>query len=137
MNLQGLKTLLGIPAEDTTQDERLALLMAAAVDYVRQDLGVYFELFKNPDTGLLELPALVKLGIAKLVENVDRDPAVKSESIGGLSQTFDNNTAGTIASIYFAPFRRSFGFLPARRIPPANEDIYVLPAPLGGDLDGR
>lgn len=138
MTLDELKTLLGIPLDDNSQDARLGILLAAALQFVELDLAQHLERFRDPGTNLIVLPALVKVGVAKLVESVDRDPGVKSESIGGMTQTFDTATASLIAQTYFNPFRRAFGFVPARSpFQAVDQDVLVLPPLPGGDLDGR
>lgn len=117
MDLAELKILLGIPPDDVSGDARLAILLEAGLDAAKSYIGDDWENFKNPITGVYELPALVRLGISKLVESADLG-GVKSESIGGLSMTFDTNASTVIYQTYFNPFRRggygSFGFVAAR-----------------------
>jgi hypothetical protein len=107
MTLEELKTLLGIAAEDTSQDAVLTLYLEAGIDAAKQ----YANLLEW-DT-LTELPAPVKLGISRWVQanqlRAERS-GVQSESIGGMTQTF---TSGGSDGVTFAesyslwnPYRR-------------------------------
>lgn len=109
MTLDELKLLLGLPLDQNDDDARLSILLQAGIDYAIDYAGQPF----TDDAGNLALPALVKVGIAKLVEASDRE-GVKSESIGGLSQTFETGVALAIANAYFRKYR-SFRFVAARR----------------------
>lgn len=124
MSLDELKTLLGIPLTDNSEDARLLILLDAAMDFVRAYLGTTYETFKNETTGDYLLPSLVKVGISKLVEAADRDPAVTSESIGGMSQSFGGPSTDAIALAYFKPYGRKFGFIAARS--PFQPDVEIL-----------
>lgn len=103
MTLAELKTLLGVAAEDTSKDAYYALMLEsgllAAQEYCNR---LDFLTLVNAESGLLELPAAVKLGIVEWVkanEGQSERGGVVSESIGGMSQTFEGG-----ASIYGAAF---------------------------------
>lgn len=133
MTLDELKTLLGIPLDDTSKDELLKILLPAAIDFV-------FERTQNPFTrdedGNIILPAGVKLAISMMIQavlaaGVGTDGAdagmVESERVGPMQQTFRNpaeiwrtgsgaaGAAGGDAAPWFVllkPYNR-FRFVPA------------------------
>lgn len=107
MTLEELKSLLGIAAGDTSQDAILSLYLEAGIEAVKE----YANLLEW-DT-ITELPAPVRLGIARWVEanrtRAERN-GVQSESIGGMTQTFTNGGSDgvTFAESYslWSPYRK-------------------------------
>lgn len=96
MTLDELKTLLGIPAEDTSKDALLEILLSAAIDFV-------IEWTQNPftknDSDAIILPSGVKLAISMMIQaalaaGIGTEGAaagvVESEQVGQLRQTFRN-----------------------------------------------
>jgi|GEM_PF-818856 len=96
MTLAELKILLGISSEDTSKDELLKLLLAAAIDFV-------VEWTRNPfsrdENGEIVLPDGVKVAISMMIQavlaaGVGTEGAnagmVESEQVGQLRQTFRN-----------------------------------------------
>src|SRR5699024_3525050 len=80
MDLEELKLRLDIAVDDTSNDDRLTLMLEDAIDFVRRICGREFD----------PLPPTVKSVITKFVqyEYSGMNDGVVSESIGGMSQTF-------------------------------------------------
>lgn len=121
MTLAELKALLGIPAEDASRDVELALMLesglVAAQEYCDK---LDFLTLVDPVTGLLILPAAVKLGIYEWVkanQTVSRRQGVTSESIGGLSQSFsgDGVAVYSVAHQHWAPYHSQVRFFVSGR----------------------
>ncbi|AOH54482.1 hypothetical protein ABE28_008965 [Peribacillus muralis] len=88
MTLSELKQLMGIAAEDTTQDAILSLYLESALD----DAKTYAD---KLDWTTGSLPGAIKLGIvrwAELAQVRKERSGIQSESIGGMSQTFLNGS---------------------------------------------
>lgn len=80
MDLKELKLRLGIPIDDTSQNERLSLFLEDAIDFVQSVCGRDFK----------SLPPAAKGVIEKYVrDEMAGNSGVVSESIGGMSQTFE------------------------------------------------
>ncbi|MDX5982259.1 hypothetical protein SIL77_13425 [Exiguobacterium profundum] len=121
MTLDELKVLLGIPAEDTSRDIELALMLesglVAAQEYCDK---LDFLTLVDPVSGLLVLPAAVKLGIYEWVKasrTVSRRQGVTAESIGGLSQSFSGDATAVYSSVHthWAPYHSAVRFFPVGR----------------------
>lgn len=121
MTLDELKVLLGIPAEDTSRDIELALMLesglVAAQEYCDK---LDFLTLVDPVSGLLVLPAAVKLGIYEWVKasrTVSRRQGVTAESIGGLSQSFSGDATAVYSSAHthWAPYHSAVRFFPVGR----------------------
>jgi hypothetical protein len=86
MTLDELKRRLQIPDEDTSKDEYLQIVLEEAIGWVQNVCGQDFIV-----DGELRLPAVAKSVIAQYVSfELQNNAGVKSESIGGMSQTFDS-----------------------------------------------
>ncbi|RUL56468.1 phage head-tail connector protein [Lysinibacillus antri] len=84
MNLNELKTLL--PNTNNLSDAYLQLKLDEAVDFVKRVCNQDFTV-----DGVLTLPASVKGIVAQYVDfELQGNAGIKSESIGGMSQTFDS-----------------------------------------------
>jgi Phage gp6-like head-tail connector protein len=93
MELAELKKLLGIAEGDTSQDAILSLYLEAGLDAAK----AYTNLL-DWET-ITELPAPVRLGIAKWVEANPLRSArngVQSESMAGMTQTFTNGGSDNV-----------------------------------------
>ena len=121
MTLDELKVLLGIPAEDTSRDIELALMLesglVAAQEYCDK---LDFLTLVDPVSGLLVLPAAVKLGIYEWVKasrTVSRRQGVTAESIGGLSQSFSSDATAVYSSAHthWSPYHSAVRFFPVGR----------------------
>lgn len=92
MTLAELKALLGIPDEDTSQDAMLQLYLEAALEQAVTYCN-RFDWSQDP----LVLPASITLGIVRFVrikQDLDgRSVGVQSESIGGMSQSFNTDAS--------------------------------------------
>jgi hypothetical protein len=118
MTLEELKTLLGIEEGDTSQDAILSLYLEAGLEAAKK----YTNLL-DWET-ITELPATVKLGIAKWVEanqlRAERT-GVQSESIAGMTQTFASGVSDgvTFAESYslWGSYHKNSGvvFRPSKR----------------------
>ncbi|WP_262417705.1 phage head-tail connector protein [Bacillus sp. YC2] len=85
MELSELKTRLGIPVDDETQDACLQIELDDAIEHA-------VDYCNNPFTnkeGELFLPSPIKKGIALMIK-IDRtgQPGVTAHSIGGMSKSF-------------------------------------------------
>lgn len=121
MTLDELKVLLGIPAEDTSRDIELGLMLesglVAAQEYCDK---LDFLTLVDPVSGLLVLPAAVKLGIYEWVKasrTVSRRQGVTAESIGGLSQSFSGDATAVYSSAHthWSPYHSAVRFFPVGR----------------------
>jgi len=97
MTLAELKTLLGIPVDDTSKDALLEILLPAAIDFVIERTQNSFTTDENGD---IVLPGGVKLAIAMMIQAVlaagvgteggGDAGMVESERVGTMQQTFRN-----------------------------------------------
>lgn len=118
MTLAELKTLLGIAADDTSKDAYYTLMLEsgllAAQSYCDR---LDFLTLVDAETGLLVLPAAVKLGIVEWIkanEGQSERGGVVSESIGGMSQSFADGDASLYGAAYvhWRPYHSSVRFIP-------------------------
>ena len=87
MTLEELKALnLPIKATETT-----CLYVDAAIDWVNENTTLEIDK-NNLQSNVEKLPAGAKLFICRYYEVMSSDNAVASESIGGMSQTFNSNS---------------------------------------------
>lgn len=121
MTLAELKALLGIPVEDTSQDMKLSMLLESGILAAQSYCDkLDFLTLVDAETGLLVLPAAVKLGISEWVkanQTVSARQGVTSESIGGLSQSFSSDGVVIYATAqkHWAPYHSDVLFMPVRR----------------------
>lgn len=93
MTLEELKIRLDIPVEDTSQDEKLILLLVDAIDFVVRTCNQSF--LSNE---VVALPPTAQNVVAAFVRNeISGNDGVTSESIGGMSQSFESSDARNIA----------------------------------------
>lgn len=86
MTLDELKKRLEIPPEDTSRDGYLEGILEEAIEWVQ---GACNQTFVIND--VLTLPAVAKGIVAQYVGyELQGSAGIKSESIGGMSQTFDS-----------------------------------------------
>lgn len=86
MTLPELKALLKIDAADTSNDAYLQLKLEEALEWV---IGVCNQPFAH--NGILSLPAVAKGVVAQYVAyDLQGNDGIKSESMAGMSQTFDS-----------------------------------------------
>jgi len=115
MTLNELKVLLEIDLADVSQDVRLEIELdaarEAAVKYC--DLLDFMQLI-DPADGKIKLPGTVKLGMVEWIkanQEISERGGVSAESIGGMSQTFENgDTAFNAAHRYWAPYHSEVKF---------------------------
>lgn len=90
MNLEELKALLGIPIDDTDEDTILKIKLAGALEITELWFLKYAkkEYIRYDGSGNFILPQGAKLAISKYIETSEITAGVRSESIGGMSQTF-------------------------------------------------
>lgn len=121
MTLAELKALLGIPVEDTSQDMKLSMLLESGILAAQSYCDkLDFLTLVDAETGLLVLPAAVKLGISEWVKSnqtMSARQGVTAESIGGLSQSFsgDETVIYATAQKHWAPYHSDVLFMPVRR----------------------
>lgn len=70
-------------------DERTVLMVESAIEWINANTHLDIPLDSDQE---VNLPASVKLFINKYIEVMDRSVGVSSESVGGLSQSFDSST---------------------------------------------
>lgn len=86
MDLTELKQRLQIPTNDTTNDTYLQIQLTDAIDWVKRVCNQDFMV-----NNVLTLPNTAKSVVAQYVAfEVQGNSGVKSESIGGMSQSFDS-----------------------------------------------
>jgi len=94
MKLAELKTLLGIPSGDTSNDSILSLYLGAALEEAQRFANLYDWVTYNENTDPNKtLPNMMKLGLlsyVKTMQHLDENRGVQSESMAGMSQTFLN-----------------------------------------------
>ena len=118
--LTDLKGALGIDPADTSRDWYLTKMikssLTAAETYCDR---LDFLSLVDVETGELVLPDAVELGMIEWIRaglnTVDRG-GVLSESIGGMSQTFESNATGLAAAqIHWQPYHNDIQFIPIGR----------------------
>ena len=90
MKLEELKALLGIPLEDVEDDAMLKIKLKGAIETTEIWFLKYAkkEYVKYDSDGNFIVPDGAKDAVAKYVEVSFLNAGVRSESIGGMSQTF-------------------------------------------------
>lgn len=118
MTLDELKGLLGVPLDDTSRDAYLTLMLESGIKAAQEYCDkIDFLSLVNPETGVLVLPAPVKLGIYEWVkagDNASERGGVVSESIGGMSQSFASAADGSLYSVahrHWAPYHSDIKFI--------------------------
>lgn len=87
MTLEELKVRLDIPIEDTSHDAKLILLLEDAIDFVVRTCNQTF--FVNE---VVTLPPIAQNVVAAFVRSeLSGNDGVTSESIGGMSQSFESS----------------------------------------------
>ncbi|MEQ6856076.1 phage head-tail connector protein [Lysinibacillus capsici] len=82
MRLDELKLRLHIPAEDTSKDELLLILLDDAIDFIQRTCNQTFDI----------LPPTAKKVVTQYVScDLSGNGHVLSESIAGMSQTFESS----------------------------------------------
>lgn len=116
MTLSQLKQLLGVEEGDTSQDYYLGLQLESALKAAEEYCDrLDFLAYVNVETGVLELPGPVNLGIyewIKAASGVSKRGGVVSESIGGMSQSFaDGAAVYSAAHHHWRPYHSDIKFL--------------------------
>jgi hypothetical protein len=83
MDVSDVKTLLQIPAEDTSKDEYLAAALPLLVDYAKDYCNQTFT-----EDGVEVLPGGVQLAIAKMAEYNMANVTETSTTVGAYSVTY-------------------------------------------------
>lgn len=121
MTLAELKTLMGIASADTSQDAILSLYLEAALVSAKEYADGW-----DWDS-LQPLPAGIKLGIVRWVELSQLkklNAGVKSESMAGMTQTFEDASSDSYFAEVFdlwGPYKlepRGMTYRKARRAKP-------------------
>lgn len=103
MQLNELKTRLGIPLTDTKRDAQLTLQLQDAIEIVSSHCN---NDFINPD-GILEMPGAVKHAVKLIVDAMNSNEAIQADSVGGgFSKTLREGGYLGAAKEYLKPFRR-------------------------------
>ena len=105
----------GIPILGT--DELAALKATAALEWMAQNTTL--EVDPENQESIVALPAMAKLFVGKYAELLSLKPGVTSQSIEGLSMSFDTTDKGSqlwqLASIYLGSYLRQVRVVPAKR----------------------
>lgn len=89
MTLDELKVRLDLTGKDNEQDVKLKLLLDDAIDFVKRACNQNF----SDETGALKLPGPAKMAVTMLVDGeLNHSNGVTSESIGGMSQSFETSS---------------------------------------------
>lgn len=97
MSLEELKALLGIPLEDTEENKLLEIKLKGVIEVTE----IWFkknaksEYIKYDKDGKFIIPDGAKIAISKYIEATEIVAGVRSEHIGGMSQTFAGGTASS------------------------------------------
>lgn len=116
MTAEELKEI-GIPCDDTS--EKTCLMAQCAVEWLSEHTTLSID--TQDVESLKRLPACAKLFIYKYTEVSDRSTGVTSESIGGMSQSFDTSNSGLsmiwdLAEELLSPYLKPrSSFIPAKR----------------------
>lgn len=87
MTLEELKVRLDIPIEDTSRDAKLKLLLVDAIDFVVRTCNQTFLV-----NDIVTLPPTAQNVVAAFVRSeFSGNDGVTSESIGGMSQSFESS----------------------------------------------
>ena len=76
----------------TSVDDKTVLMVESAIEWINANTSLNIPLDSDH---LANLPANVKLFISKYIDVMDRSAGVTSESVGGLSQSFDTSRSKT------------------------------------------
>lgn len=116
MTAENIKEI-GIPCDDMS--EKTCLMVECAVEWLAAHTTLQIDV--NDIETLKKLPACAKLFILKYTEISDRSAGVTSESIGGMSQSFDVSSSNQdliwdLAEESLSNYLKSRGsFIPAKR----------------------
>ncbi len=116
MTAENIKEI-GIPCDDIS--ERTCLMVECAIEWLVAHTTLQIDV--NDIETLKKLPACAKLFILKYTEISDRDTGVTSESLGGMSQSFDVSNSNQdliweLAEELLSNYLKSRGaFIPAKR----------------------
>lgn len=117
MELTELKILLQLPESDTSNDAYLQMKLGEAIDWVIRVCGQSFLVDE-----VLMLPRVAKGVVAQYVAfELQGNHGIKSESIGGMSQTFDSASErdsalisklsqARLRKVRFTPYKRGFDY---------------------------
>ncbi len=75
-------------------DETTVLTVESALEYVKANTNLEFEL--TDIASIAALPSCVKLFVVKYNEIMSKDSGVTSESLGGMSQSFETGDKNTL-----------------------------------------
>lgn len=116
MTVEDIKEI-GIPCDDTS--EMTCLMVECAVEWLAAHTTLQISV--NDIQALKKLPSSAKLFIIKYIEISNREAGVASESLGGLSQSFDSSTDNqtliwSLAEELLSQYLKSRNsFIPAKR----------------------
>ena len=114
--LTDLKGALGIDPADVSRDWYLTKMIGSALKAAEKYCNeLDFLTLVDVETGELVLPDAVELGMIEWIRaglnTVDRG-GVLSESIGGMSQSFESGSAGLAAAqIHWQPYHSDITFM--------------------------
>lgn len=99
-------------------DDRVTLIVESGLEWVRNNTTLEFDM--NKDDDLIALPSAVKLFLVKFLDVQMLSVGVTSESIEGLSQSFDTGDKSTLiwqfAQELLSPYLKSrVRFITAQR----------------------
>lgn len=87
MTLEELKVRLDIPLEDTSRDAKLILLLVDAIDFVVRTCNQTFLV-----NDVVTFPPIAQNVVAAFIRSeLSGNEGVTSESIGGMSQSFESS----------------------------------------------
>lgn len=119
MELTELKILLQLPENDTSNDAYLEMKLGEAIDWVVRVCGQSFLVNDK-----MMLPRVAKGVVAQYVAfELQGNHGIKSESIGGMSQTFDSAnerdsalisklSQARLRKMRFIPYNRGYNYGP-------------------------
>lgn len=112
-----VEELIGAGIPLSGRDAREALKATAALEWIQQNTTLDFD--AADPASVEKLPATAKLFVGKYVEIMGLKTGVSSQSIEGLSMSFDTTDKGTmlwqLASTLLGGYLRQARFFPAKR----------------------
>lgn len=111
------ETLISAGIPIATKDATDLLMANAAIEWLAENTTI--EVKPDDPESIKELPASAKLYVSKYVEILSVNPGVSSQSIEGLSLSFNTTDKATmlwqLASTLLGPYLRQVRVFPAKR----------------------
>ena len=101
MKLEELKKILRIASNSS--DDQLTFLLDAGIELAKEYCQ---DTFENSE-GVLEIPKVIQVGIAKFVEVASQTANVQTERMEGIQYSFFSDDATRAAKFYWKLYRKA------------------------------